>query len=104
MAPESLAPILYPELRALAPAEWRAALRRARRTPFDMVELLGMAAGLIAAALFIRHGIASMLPEAAPIARAAIGAVALAGALGPFLVRRTRRALRETNPPGRMRA
>ena len=95
----ALAHHLYPQLRALTPGERAQALRAARRRPFDILELLGMAAGLVAAALFIRHGLASMLPAGGLLERAAIGALALAAVIGPFLVRRTRRGLQEVVGP-----
>lgn len=80
-----MAPILhrlYPELRQLPHGDRDAALRRARREPFDFVELLGMAAGLVLVVFLGRSG---------HLASAAI-LVALAPAA--FDVRRVRRGLR----------
>lgn len=73
---------LYPELRLLPHGDRDAALRRARREPFDFVELLGMAAGLVLVAFLGRSG--------------HLGAAATLVALAPFAfhVRRVRRGLR----------
>lgn len=86
---------LYPELRGMPDAERAAALRAARHEPLDLVELLGVAAGLIVAMLVARYA-AGGLPEPARIA-AAIAVVALTAA--PFLLRRTRRGLRKMRGP-----
>jgi hypothetical protein len=51
---------------------------------FDVLELVGMAAGLIAAALFIRHLEGGAL----------VGAAVVALAIGPFVLRAAVRALR----------
>lgn len=90
----TLALLLHPELRSLAPAQRRAALRRAHRASFDTFELLGMAAALIAAALLARYALAHWLDALAPAARVAFAALVTAAAVAPFLFRRTRRALR----------
>ena len=49
---------------------------------FDVLELIGMASGLIAAALFIRY-----VPGPLPL-----DAAVLAAAVGPFVLRAARRA------------
>ncbi len=72
--------LLYPELEGFAPQERAGALERARRQPFDWVELAGLGFGVVAA-----RGRA-ILAFAVPL---------LALAAVPFLWRRTRRALRE---------
>ena len=88
-----LAPLLHPELRAL-PLEARGqALREARRTPFDSLELLGMAAALIAAAMFLTYGLGSIVPHAGLLTTILVGALVFAATVGPFLIRRTRRGL-----------
>ena len=78
----SLATLFSPELRAVPTPQRRELLRRARRNPFDVLELLGMAMALIAAVLLAQAGLV-------PLAAAAAGAM-----LAPFFVRRTRRGLR----------
>lgn len=57
-------------------------LRRARRTPLDVAELLGMAASLVGALVAIEH-------------RSAIGVLASIGAVALLAFRRTRRGLRQ---------
>jgi hypothetical protein len=77
----SPAVLLYPELRTAPPAERGRLLARARKAPFDVLELLGMAAILVGTALVGQEYL--------------VVAVAAAAALvAPFFVRRTRRALR----------
>ena len=83
----SLATILYPELRAVDAGDRRLLLARARRSPFDVAELLGMAAMLVGTAL---------LADALADAWAAAAGAAL---VAPFFVRRTRRALRRLAEP-----
>lgn len=73
---------LYPELRSLPHGDRDAALRRARREPFDFVELLGMAACLVLVVFLGRSG--------HPGAAATLVALALVA----FDVRRVRRGLR----------
>lgn len=83
-------------------------MRRARRTPLDLLELVGMAAAIIAAIVFARGGPGTLgeptnaleagTPESV-VTGVAIGTILVA----LFLVRRTRRGLRrlldlETSP------
>jgi hypothetical protein len=84
--------LLYPELRRFPPQDRTLALRKARRLTLDVVELLGIAAGLIVTTMVMRYGAAGMalnLGESALLA-----AAVLFVAVGPFLSRRTRRGLR----------
>jgi hypothetical protein len=60
--------------------------------PFDVLELLGLAAALIAASLFVHHAVD------APVA---LDALVVAGAVGPFLLRHSRRALRRRRAQSR---
>lgn len=91
--------VLLPELQRFAEGERRAALRAARRcTAFDAVELLGMAAALVAVTALMRW----VLPGAAASGRPLSVAVELAFALpllalaiAPLVRRRLRRGLRE---------
>jgi hypothetical protein len=73
---------LYPELRQLPHGDRDVALRRARREPFDFVELLGIAAGLVLVAFLGRSG------------HLGAAATLVALALAAFDVRRVRRGLR----------
>jgi hypothetical protein len=91
----TLAPLLHPRLRALAPAQRKAALRRAHRTSFDTFELVGMAAGLVAASLAARWALAHWLVGMGAAAELGVAALAVALAVGPFVFRRTRRGLRD---------
>lgn len=77
----SLATILYPELRALPATQRVPLLRRARRSPFDVPELLAMAAALV---------VGAWLAGAAPVPVVPLAALLV----GACFVRRTRRALR----------
>jgi hypothetical protein len=90
----TLALLLHPELRLLPPARRRAALRRAWRTAFDTFELLGMAAALIGAALLARYALEHWLGATTPAAAFGFVAVSVLAAVGPFILRRTRRGLR----------
>ena len=61
-----------------------------QRHPLDLFELIGMAACLIAAALFVRY-LPALLPGAGPLAMASAAAASVAVALVPFMIRRIRR-------------
>ena len=76
-----LATLLYPQLRALPQPQRAPLLRRARRQPFDVLELLGMAAVLV--------GAATLADAKTPAT--AFPALAF---MVPFFVRRTRRGVR----------
>jgi len=90
--------LLYPELQGFAPASRGAALRRARRAPLDWIELAGLGLAVVAVAGLTRYA-AAELDALARLSAAAANLVLavplLALAAGPFLLRRTRRALRE---------
>jgi len=73
--------LLYPELRTATPAERERLLARAREAPFDVLELLGMAAILVGTAMVAAEYVV-------------LGLAAAAALVAPFFVRRTRRALR----------
>lgn len=94
----NLRSLLYPELEGFAPHERAGALERARRQPLDWVELAGLGFGVVAAALFTRYGtdgLEVLERLAAATANFVVAVPLLALAAGPFLWRRTRRALRE---------
>ncbi len=90
-------PALLPELRQFPAAEQDEALRVARRTELDFVELLGMATGLLVVTALTRYTLADASMSTRFVATLANFAVALpllAVALGPFHLRRLRRGLR----------
>ena len=92
----ALESLLYPQLDAFAAAEREGALRAARATSFDVVELIGIAAGLVLVTAITRYRLESEnFSESLP---AALGIFAVALPLllvfvGPFMVRRVRRGL-----------
>ncbi len=81
----TIAALLHPQLPQLPAPERRAAMREAQRAPFDILELVGMAAGLIAAGIFLDSGEAERL---------ALGAGVAVLTVAGFTLRRTRRGLR----------
>lgn len=94
----ALLDFFYPELRGLRGRERERALEQARDTPFDMLELLGMAGSLVVVTALTRYGTAELdMAErfGAALFNFAIALPLLALCLAPFLVRRTRRGLRE---------
>ena len=89
---------LLPEIRQFPDAERDGALRRARGTALDLVELLGMAAALVCVTGLTRYALpdASMSTRfAATLLNAAVALPLLALTLGPLHLRRLRRGLRE---------
>lgn len=88
---DTLIAAFCPELRSLPPGERAEALRAARKLPYDTFELLGIAVGLIVTTLFLTHALDSAAGTGARILAACpVAAVAI----GPFVLRRTRRGLR----------
>lgn len=86
-----------PELRLFAPGERKDALRLARETPLDALELAGMAAGLVVVTALTRYAIAGASLGAGLVIALANFVVALPLLLiflGPFHLRRLRRGLR----------
>jgi hypothetical protein len=88
--------ILFPQLSALPLARHDAALAEAGRMPFDVIELLGIAFGLVLTVAMTRYA----LDDAGVGERFAAAALNFAVAVpllvllvGPFLVRRVRRGL-----------
>lgn len=91
-------PLLLPEIRQFPDAERDGALRSARGTALDVVELAGMAAALACVTGLTGYA----LPETsisthmvAALLNVVIALPLLALALGPFHLRRLRRGLRE---------
>ncbi len=91
-------PVLLPELRQFPAAEQAKALGAARETALDILELLGMAAGLVLVTALTRYGLAeSSLPArlGKAVANFMVAIPLLVIALGPFHLRRLRRGLRD---------
>lgn len=89
---------LFPELRRLPERERDEALRRAAHAPLDVLELFGIAAGLVGVAALTRYGATELsLAERIGMAAAnfAIALPLLAVAVAPFHYRRVKRGLRE---------
>lgn len=94
---KQLWPALLPELRQFAEPERDQALQRARETSLDVIELVGMAVGLVVVTALTKYS----LPDPTMGSRFALALVNLAVALpllvavlGPFHLRRLRRGLR----------
>lgn len=87
--------LLYPELRALEPEARERALRQARETPFDLVELAGMALAVVLVTSLTRYGMGSsaLAQFAMGLGSFLLALPLLAVTAGPFLYRRTRRGL-----------
>ena len=91
--------MLHPALPRLTRDERRRALRQARCAPLDILELVAIAAGLIAAVLVMRgglHGIGRARDAVETLEALDLAAgLALAGlVVAAVLLRRTRRGLR----------
>ena len=94
---ERVWPTLLPELRQFPENERSAALKRARETALDLVEIAGMAVALVAVTALTKY----TLPEPSLASRVgmallnfAVALPMLVAALGPFHLRRLRRGLR----------
>lgn len=91
-------PVLLPELRHFPAAEQDAALKAARDTALDMLELLGMAAGLVVVTGLTKYSLSDSGMSTrfgAALLNFVVALPLLAVCLGPFHVRRLRRGLRE---------
>src|SRR5688572_12301311 len=89
---------LLPELQRLPENDRADAVRAASSTPFDVIELLGIAAGLVGVTVLTRYGAAELSwveRIGAAFANFAIALPLLAVAVAPFHVRRVRRGLRD---------
>jgi hypothetical protein len=93
---DALNSLLYPRLDSF-PADERAnALRHARETSFDVIELIGIAAGLVLVTAITRYQLdTSSAAEGflRAIGNFVVALPLLAIFVGPFLVRRVRRGL-----------
>jgi len=98
IAVNRLWPVLLPELRQFPATDQDTALRSARDTELDILELLGMAAGLVAVTALTRY----TLPSGSigtrflfVLLNVVVAIPLLTVALGPFHIRRLRRGLRK---------
>lgn len=94
----ALEAILYPRLRDFPVAERAAALAAARRKPFDVIELVGIATGVILSTAITRYQVGSwdaFEHAGAAFANFLVAIPLLVAFVGPFLVRRVRRGLDE---------
>lgn len=90
--------VLLPELRRFPSAERVQALKAARATAYDILELLGMAAGLVLVTALTRYSFAEpsmSMRFGAALLNFAVSLPLLALILGPFHLRCLRRGLRE---------
>jgi hypothetical protein len=90
--------LVLPELRHFSPAERRAAIRQARDTDHDLLELAGLAVALVLATWATRYGVdAGAVPGTrlmAALVNFAIAVPVLLAAALPLHIRRLRRGLR----------
>lgn len=89
--------LIYPDLRRFPAPERGQALDEARHCPLDLIELLGIAAGLVCVAALTRYGVAGVSIAdrmALAVVNFVVALPLLALFVGPFLIRRTRRGLR----------
>jgi len=89
--------LLLPELRRFPPGERVAALRGARDTALDLIELVGMAGGLVLVTALTRYTVADAglaTRFGAALLNFAVALPLLVAVLGPLHLRRLRRGLR----------
>jgi hypothetical protein len=87
---------LFPQLRAFPDAERPEVLRKARRTAFDVVELVGLALSLVLVTALTRYGVRELTAVervSAFVVNFAVALLLLGMLTGPFLVRRIRRGI-----------
>jgi hypothetical protein len=90
--------LLYPELRAYGRQDRARLLRDARQEPFELLEWAGILAALVIVAGVTRYSVAGFgLADriAVALANFIVAVPLLVATAGPFLVRRTRRGLRQ---------
>ena len=90
--------LLYPELRAYGRQDRARLLRDARQEPFELLEWAGILAALVIVAGLTRYSVAGFgLADriAVALANFIVAVPLLVATAGPFLVRRTRRGLRQ---------
>jgi hypothetical protein len=90
--------LLYPELRAYGRKDRARLLRDARQEPFELLEWAGILAALVIVVGITRYSVAGLgLADriAVALANFLVAVPLLVATAGPFLVRRTRRGLRQ---------
>lgn len=90
-------PALLPELRRFPEDERDRALAQARRTPLDVVELVGMAVGLVVVTALTKYSAPDLTMASRfllALVNFAVALPLLVAVLGPFHLRRLRRGLR----------
>ena len=90
--------LLYPELRGYGREDRARLLRDARQEPFELLEWAGILAALVIVVGITRYSIAGFgLADriAVALANFLVAVPLLVATAGPFLVRRTRRGLRQ---------
>jgi hypothetical protein len=90
--------LLYPELRAYGRQDRARLLRDARQEPFELLEWAGILAALVIVVGITRYSVAGFgLADriAVALANFLVAIPLLVATAGPFLVRRTRRGLRQ---------
>ena len=86
--------LLYPQLRGIAPVDQDRALRAARSTELDLIERIGVLAGLVGTTVLLQAvGVDWKSLPARFVAQFALALPLLLCVVGPFLLRRTRRGL-----------
>ena len=90
--------LLYPELQAYGRKDRARLLEEASKVPFDFLEWVGILAALVLVVSFTRYSVAGFnLADrfAVALANFFVAIPLLLVTVGPFLVRRTRRGLRQ---------
>lgn len=90
--------IIYPELRSYRREDRARMLRKASETPLDFIEWAGILFGLVIVASATRYGLQDLgfvNRIAAALVNFVVAAPLLALTVGPFLLRRQKRGLRD---------
>jgi hypothetical protein len=90
--------LLYPELRAYEREDRARLLQDARNEPFDVLEWAGILAALVVVVDITRYGVAGLGFAdrfAVTLANFVVAIPLLVATAGPFLLRRTKRGLRQ---------
>jgi hypothetical protein len=90
-------PALLPELRQFPETERDEALSQARETELDVIELVGMAVGLVAVTALTKYSVPDLSMASRfglALVNFAVAMPLLVAVLGPFHLRRLRRGLR----------
>ena len=95
---EVIEKLLYPELQVYGPEERARLLRDARKEPFDILEWAGILAALVIVVGITRYSVAGFgLADrfAVMLANFLVAIPLLVATAGPFLLRRTKRGLKQ---------